>query len=147
LRQAHPSATVSQIEAALESTGVPVPDSDGQPYTKPRIRIAQADAALAGGGGGGTSRTVTFQVIKGRRSRGSIIGPGISCTATIGTDCVESYADGSGPLVWYAIPGRRSRFVGWAGDFAPCGSSPGCQIDAIGDDFHGVAVFKRKRRR
>jgi len=45
LRQAAPSATVDQILSALQTTGVPVTDTDSG-VTKPRIRIDQALAVF-----------------------------------------------------------------------------------------------------
>jgi len=46
LRQAAPSASVAQILSALQTTGVPLTDSDSG-ITKPRIRIDQALSVLA----------------------------------------------------------------------------------------------------
>src|SRR5262249_47504925 len=46
LRQAAPGATVTQILAALQSTGVPILDTRSNTVTTPRIRVDQALAAL-----------------------------------------------------------------------------------------------------
>lgn len=48
LKQQNPSASVSNILSALQSTGLPVTDP-GNGLTKPRIRVANAAAALNGG--------------------------------------------------------------------------------------------------
>src|SRR5262245_216252 len=48
LRQAAPTATVSQVLSVLQGTGLPITDTrSGGSVTKPRIRVADALAALA----------------------------------------------------------------------------------------------------
>lgn len=49
LRAAHPTATVDEIEAALDVTGVPILDSRNG-VTLPRIQVDAADALLSAGG-------------------------------------------------------------------------------------------------
>jgi hypothetical protein len=64
LKQAAPNASVSQVEAALEQTGVPVTDPRNG-LTRPRIQVAAARQALGGGGGGGGNAT-TLSLLGGR---------------------------------------------------------------------------------
>jgi len=48
LKEAHPTATVDQILAALQVSGLPITDTRGDvPVTKPRIRLLHALAALS----------------------------------------------------------------------------------------------------
>lgn len=75
LRSAVPSATVSQIETALENTGLPISSAS---TTKPRIRVDQALAAL---GGGGSARIVAAITPVARR--GVVGGQTITAFATV----------------------------------------------------------------
>ncbi|MEX2394376.1 MAG: S8 family serine peptidase [Actinomycetota bacterium] len=145
LRQGHPPETVATLLAALQTTGVAIPDAG---YTRPRILIAQASAAITGGGGGGggggpTTHNVTFSV--GGAGKGGVTGDGVLCARPkrFGTDCFEAYVGGSEVTFW-AVPQRGSRFHRWRGDFSPCGGFRGCTIVAIDTDYAATARFKRK---
>jgi len=52
LRAAHPTATVDEMEAALDVTGVPITDPRNN-VTLPRVQVDLADALLSAGGGAG----------------------------------------------------------------------------------------------
>jgi len=75
LRSAVPSATVSQIETALENTGLPISSAS---TTKPRIRVDQALAAL--GGGSGTASIVSAVTPVARRA---VVGQTVTTFASV----------------------------------------------------------------
>jgi subtilisin family serine protease len=147
LRQAHPTATVGAMVSTLKSTGLGVQDPGTTatgPYSHKRIRVAQASAALAAGAG--ATYTVSFGVTSKKKGKGSITGPGVACTVSAGSDCSGDYDEGS-DVTWFARPSKGSRFAGWTGDFAPCGTSSGCQITGIDADYSGGAVFVKKKKK
>lgn len=70
LKSKSPSATVSEVYAALRDTGLQVTDTNG--ITKPRIRVDAAVNALGGGGGGGGNCGSPASISSGQTVNGSL---------------------------------------------------------------------------
>jgi uncharacterized repeat protein (TIGR02543 family) len=114
LRQAAPAATVTDILAALQQTGLPITDTRaGGTVTKPRIQIFQALQSLVPASSSSFTLTVSTT---GGGSVGSSPA-GISC----GSTCVASYADGQ-QVTLTASAAAGSVFAGWSGACAGTGT-------------------------
>ncbi len=139
LRQAAPTASVADMLSVLQSTGEPVTDTrPASDFTRRRIRVASAAAVLEDRIDG-VLHAVTVAV--GGTGKGRITGPGIYCTKTPGTDCVETSLAGSTVTI-SAKANRGSRFVGWTGDLASCGRSRSCEVGVTAPRVGG-ARFRR----
>ncbi|WP_420267226.1 S8 family serine peptidase [Candidatus Magnetominusculus dajiuhuensis] len=111
LKQAKPTASVTDILSALTSTGVSVTDSRNG-ISKPRIQVALALNALIA--------DYSLYVTKYGTGTGTISSSpsGISC----GTTCLASYAAGTS-VTLTAAANSSSTFTGWTG----CDSASGSQ--------------------
>lgn len=108
LREAFPSASVTDIETALESTGVSIFDSrNGQTY--PRIQIDAAYTQLAGGGGSSGPANNDFA------DRITLTGASVSTTGSnAGADKEAgepNHAQSGGASVWWSWTATSSSRV------------------------------------
>jgi hypothetical protein len=123
LRSARPNATVSQIEAALESTGLPISSAG---FTKPRIRVDQALAALGGGGPVGPVNNNFASRTAISISPATVTGNNIGATKEAGEPNHANFA-GATTSVWWR--------------FTPTASGP-INITTAGSNFDTVlAVY------
>jgi subtilisin family serine protease len=122
LRQRAPSATLSQILAALTSTGQPITDTRNG-ITKPRIRVDAAAIALTPSG----TLTVTTTGAGAVTSSPA----GITC----GVDCTEVYPLGTS-VTLTASPGAGQGFSQWTG--ACSGPASTCVVTMNGNVTAGA---------
>ena len=115
LKQKAPSATVNEVLAALESSGVPVADPRNG-ITKPRINLPAALSALV------TGVTYPLTVSKAGAGTGRVasVPAGIDCGAT----CSASFASGL-TVMLSATPTGSGIFTGWGG---ACSGTGNCSI-------------------
>ncbi|HUH06540.1 MAG TPA: S8 family serine peptidase [Egibacteraceae bacterium] len=111
LKQAKPSASVTAVLSALQSSGVPVTDGANS-ITKRRIDVMAALATLEG------ARTLTVA----RSGAGAVTSSpsGISC----GSTCSKSYSYGTSVRL-SASPASGSTFTGWSG---ACSGTGACTV-------------------
>lgn len=99
MKSKKPSATVAEIENALESTGVPIATYLGN---WPRIALVPVLAALGGGGGGNTGKLINLST-RGQVGTGDNILIGGFVIG--GTDSKKVVVRGMGPSMAGTVPG------------------------------------------
>jgi uncharacterized repeat protein (TIGR02543 family) len=128
LKQAKPTATVTEVLNALQNSGVPVTDPRNG-VTRSRIDCKAAQDALLGAGG-----NYLLSVSVSGTGSGVVTSPNnaISCPST----CSASFASGAS-VVLTATPAAGSTFAGWTG--ACAGTSPTCTVSMTAARAVGAA--------
>lgn len=123
LRAVKPSASASEIETALKTSGTLVRDTrSGGLHSAPLINVANAISIL----NGLRSFTLSTQVT-GAGTVSSTPG-GIAC----GTSCSASFSEGQS-VTLTAVPSTNAMFTGWSGGAASCGASSSCTLTMTQD--------------
>lgn len=128
LKQAKPTATVTEVLAALQSSGVPIADPRNG-VTRSRIDCKAAQDILLPG-----SSSYNLSVTVGGSGSGLVTSANntISCPST----CSASFASGTS-VVLTATPTAGSTFAGWTG--ACSGVSPTCAVSMTAAKSVGAA--------
>jgi subtilisin family serine protease len=117
LRQAAPTATVSQVLSTLQSTGLPISDTrSGSSVTKPRIRVADALSALA------PSAPVLTVAPSSVVAGGTVTATWNGIAVPTSTDWIGLYAVGAGDgayLAWLYVSCTHTPGAAQAGGSCP----------------------------
>ncbi len=108
----NPSVSVAEVKSAILSGGDPKSSLNGKTVTGRRLNANGALALIPSSGMAGLT------VSKAGTGFGTVTGPGIDC----GSDCFESYAQGSA-VVLTAAAGFGSVFGSWSNCDSPSGTT------------------------